>query len=359
MPEFCAHPVDNSPDGRSDSIAAARYLVRGRVFGAVMTVAVIGGTGFIGSAVTERLARRGLAPVVVARGEHPVDLPGGAIFERGDRMDGERLREIFSAHKVDTVIDIFCLGMLNTRAVMDAVAETGGRYLLLSSVDVYSNYGGLLRKEAPEVQLAPARETDPLRRFRFPYRGNPHRPKGVPAELFEDYDKIVLEEAALGDTRFTTTVIRAPMIFGPGDKQHRFKWAIDAVKRGGLIRLDERAGKWPNSYGYVTDVAEAMVMAALDPRAAGRIYNVGQDFVRNPIQWLLSFAVMLNTPIEVETVPTTEKALLFERAEATDLTYPLTLDTTRIREELGFTEVVSERDALLKTIAYEGAETAW
>ena len=163
----------------------------------------------------------------------------------------------------------------------------------------------------------------------------------------------MLEDAALGDSRFATTAIRAPMIFGPGDKQHRFKWAIDAVKRGGLIKLDERAGKWPNSYGYVADVAEAIVLAALDPRAAGRVYNVGQDFVRNPVQWLLSFAVMLNTPIEVETVPATEKALLFERAEATDLRYPLTLDTTRIRQELGFAEVVSERDALLATIAYE------
>lgn len=320
-----------------------------------MTVAIIGGTGFIGTAVAERLALRGLAPVVVARGEHPVNLPKGAILERGDRMDQARLREIFRAHGVDTVIDIFALGMLNTRAVMEATAAIGGRYLLLSSVDVYSNYGGLIRKESPKIQPQPAKETDPLRQFRYPYRGNPHRPKGVSAELFEDYDKIVLEEAALGDSRFTTTVIRAPMIFGPNDKQHRFKWAIEAVKRGGLIRLDERAGKWPNSYGYVTDVAEAMVLAALDPRAAGRIYNVGQDFVRNPIQWLLSFAVMLNTPIEVETVPGAEKALLFERAEASDLRYPLTLDTTCIRQELGFTEVVTERDALLATIAYETA----
>lgn len=320
-----------------------------------MTVAIIGGTGFIGTAVAERLAMRGLAPVIVARGEHPVNLPRGALFEPGDRMDGARLSEIFRTHGVDTVIDIFALGMLNTRAVMEAVAAIGGRYLLLSSVDVYSNYGGLLRKESPSIQAAPAKETDPLRGFRFPYRGNPHRPKGVAAELFEDYDKIILEEAAFGDPRFTTTVIRAPMIFGPGDKQHRFKWAIDAVKRGGLIKLDERAGKWPNSYGYVVDVAEAIVVAALDPRAAGRIYNVGQDFVRNPVQWLLSFAVMLNTPIEVETVPATEKALLFERAEASDLSYPLTLDTTRIREELGFVEPTSEREALLATIAYESA----
>lgn len=320
-----------------------------------MTVAIIGGTGFIGTAVAGRLVRRGLSPVVVARGEHPVTLPDGAVFEAGDRMDGARLGEIFRAHGVDTVIDIFALGMLNTRAVLEAVAAIGGRYLLLSSVDVYSNYGGLLRRESPPIQAAPAKETDPLRSFRFPYRGNPHRPSGVETELFEDYDKIVLEEAALGDTRFTTTVIRAPMIFGPGDKQHRFKWAIDAVRRGGVVRLDERAAKWPNSYGFVTDVAEAMALAALDPRPAGRVYNVGQNFVRTPIEWLLSFAVVMNTPVEVETVPAAEQGLLFERAEASDLRYPLTLDTTRIREELGFAEVVSERDALLATIAYEEA----
>ena len=320
-----------------------------------MTVAIIGGTGFIGTAVAGRLLLRGLRPVVVARGEHPVALPAGAIFEPGDRMDGARLGEIFRAHGVDTVIDIFALGLLNTRAVLEAVAAIGARYLLLSSVDVYSNYGGLLRKESPPVQAAPAREDDPLRGFRYPYRGNSRRPQGVENDLFEDYDKIILEEAALGDGRFTSTVIRAPMIFGPGDKQHRFRWAIDAVRQGGLVRLDERAAKWPNSYGYLTDVAEAMVLAALDPRAAGRIYNVGQGFVRTPIEWLLTFGVVMNRRIEVETVPAAEQALLHERAEASDLRYPLTLDTTRIREELGFTEVVPEREALLATIAYEAA----
>jgi nucleoside-diphosphate-sugar epimerase len=74
-----------------------------------MTVAIIGGTGFIGTAVAERLVGRGLAPVVVARGEHPVNLPAGAVFERSDRVDEARLTDIFRAHGVDTVIDIFAL----------------------------------------------------------------------------------------------------------------------------------------------------------------------------------------------------------------------------------------------------------
>ena len=47
--------------------------------------------------------------------------------------------------------------------------------------------------------------------------------------------------------------------------------------------------------------------------------------------------------------------LRHRRAEASDLRYPLTLDTSRIRQELGFKEVVPEREALLATIAYETA----
>ena len=68
-----------------------------------MTVAIIGGTGFIGTAVAERLVRRGLAPVVVARGEHPVHLPEGAVLARGDRMDEARLVDIFKTLGVETV----------------------------------------------------------------------------------------------------------------------------------------------------------------------------------------------------------------------------------------------------------------
>lgn len=319
-----------------------------------MSVAVLGGTGFIGSAVVRQLMARGVQTLVVARGQHPVALPQGAVFAAADRMDGERLRALFDAHGVGTVIDIFALGMLNTAPVLAALGDTGRRYLLLSSVDVYANYGGLLRREQPPVQWAPARESDPLRRFRYPYRGNHRRPKGVDHALLDDYDKIVVEEAALSGQGFATTIIRAPMIFGPGDKQHRFAWAIDAIKAGGAIRLDERAAQGANSYGYVVDVAEAIVLAALAPEAAGQIYNVGQPFVRTPTGWLQRFAKLMNTPIEIETVPPDAPGLLWERAEASDPRYPLTLDTTRIRTELGFTEPTGETEALLATIAAGG-----
>jgi nucleoside-diphosphate-sugar epimerase len=280
-------------------------------------------------------------------------VPRGASFIAAERDDGRRLVEIFQQHEVDTVIDIFALGLRNSAPMLEAMGAIGGRYVLLSSVDVYANYGGLLRRDTPPVQAAPAKEDDPLRQFRYPYRQNDRRPQGVENDMLEDYDKIILEEATAGDGRFATTVIRAPMVFGPGDKQHRFRWAIEAVERGGVVELDQRAARWPNSYGYVEDVGEAMALAATAPQAAGRTYNVGQDFVRTPIEWLLSFAVVLNRPIEVLEVPPDKRGLLADRADASDLRYPLTLDTSRIREELGFAEIVPEREALLRTITAE------
>lgn len=318
-----------------------------------MSVAVVGGTGFIGSALVRRLRARGQTPVAISRGKHPIALPDGVIHETADRMDTAKLVEIFRAHGVDTVVDIFALGLKNTEPVLAAMRAIGGRYVLISSVDVYRNYGGLLRKEQPPVQAAPATEDDPLRAIRYPYRDNERRPKGVEADLFDDYDKIVIEEAALGDGTFAATVLRPPMIFGPGDKQRRFAWAIAAVKQGGVIPLDERAARWPNSYGYIDDIADAIALAATHPKAAGRIYNIGQDFVRTPIEWLLTFGVVMGRQIEVETVPPDQKGLLWDRAEGSDMRYPLTIDTTRIRDELGFEEPTTEMDALRATIADE------
>ncbi len=42
------------------------------------------------------------------------------------------------------------------------------------------------------------------------------------------------------------------------------------------ILLDQERAKWRWTWGYVEDVAAAIACAAIDQRAAGRIYNVGE-----------------------------------------------------------------------------------
>ena len=179
-----------------------------------MTIAIVGGTGFLGPEIARRLLARGVTPLVIARGKHPVALPDGAIFAAADRMDSAALIALFKSHAVTAVIDVFSLSLRNTQPVLDAVATTGARYVLVSSTDVYSNYEGLIKKATPPIRLAPATEDSPLRTIRYPYRANTRRPQGVEDDLFEDYDKLPIEDAARADRRFVPTIIRAPMICG-------------------------------------------------------------------------------------------------------------------------------------------------
>lgn len=318
-----------------------------------MTVAIIGGTGFLGTAVAERLIAHGEDALVIARGREPVALPQEARFEAADRTDALALVALFKAHGVTAVIDIFTLSLANTQPVLDAVGAVGARYVMVSSTDVYANYEGLLKKGAPPIRQEPATEESPLRSMRFPYRGNPRRPKGVDDALIEDYDKIPIEEAARADGRFDSVILRLPMIFGPHDKQHRFAWAINNAVAGGALAIDARAARSRNSYGYIDDMAEALVLAALHPAAAGRTYNAAQTQVRTARQWAEVILDVMGVAADIVEVGPDARGILVERAEAADLDYPLTLDSTRIRAELGFAETVDERVALERTIAWE------
>lgn len=318
-----------------------------------MTIAIIGGTGFLGTATAKRLRERGHDVLVVARGQSPVALPDGVKFEAADRMDGEAIARLLKANSVTAVIDIFTISLRNTQPVIDAAAKAGAHYVMVSSTDVYSNYGGLLKKESPAIRPEPATEDSPLRTLRYPYRGNSRRPKGVTDDLFEDYDKIPIEEFALAHGAPQATVVRLPMIFGPDDKQHRFAWVIKGAKKGEPFRLDRRGAAWLNSYAYIDDVAEALVLAATLPEAAGRIYNAAQPFVRTQADWARTILTLMGLDSEIVLVDADAGGALADRADSSDLSYPLTLDSARIRAELGYSEIVPEEQALRRTIDWE------
>ena len=324
-----------------------------------MTVAILGGTGFIGQQTVRRIRARGEDVLVIHRGNNlPDPLPDRVRAQQVDRADVEGLVRAFRDHGVTTAVDIIALTLANTAGVREAVGAIGGRYVMLSGADVYANYGGMIGRDAVEPDLVPLTEDAPLRQSRFPYRGNPRRPAGIDPEILENYDKIVIEEAAFADPRLRTTVLRPGMTFGPGDKQRRFGWALGALQAGGRVAVDERAIGWRSSYGYVIDVADAIALAALAPKAEGRIYNIAQAEARTVGEWLPVLAAAMGRTVEVVSVPPEARGLMADRADAMDLRFPLVVDSTRIRKELGFVETASEREALLATLAAEGIPAA-
>jgi nucleoside-diphosphate-sugar epimerase len=100
-------------------------------------------------------------------------------------------------------------------------------------------------------------------------------------------------------------------------------------------------------------VADGLALAATHPAAVGRTYNIAQPSVRSIRQWAETILPLVAPGIEIVEVGPEAAGIMADRAEASDLRYPLTLDSTRIRTELGYAEIVPETDALRRTIAWE------
>ncbi len=316
-----------------------------------MNVAVLGGTGFIGSAVVQRLVARGAGVVAISRGRRVANATPGVVHETADRQDSAALTAIIARHLPSALIDIVPMTMAGTQPVLEAVTAAGVRYVMISSCDVYANYGGLLRRETPEP-LDLLDEESPLRTRLYPFRGVP---SAEGAALADEYDKIPIEQAAKADARLRATILRLPMVYGPGDQQHRFGWIVRAIREGGPIEVDERYAAWKSTHGFIDDVAEAIATAALDERGAGRVYNLGEPRARLMAAWIELIATAMGRDAEVVPVAPDRKAAGFEMAQQADLQYALETSTRRIRDELGFAEIVRPDDAIRQTVEWETA----
>jgi nucleoside-diphosphate-sugar epimerase len=294
-----------------------------------LNVLVIGGTGgFIGTEAVRRLDAAGHSVTVFHRGQTNADLPPRVRQIFGDR---ERLHEFadeFKRAAPRVVIDTNLRFGREAAAVMRAFRGVAERVVAVSSQDVYRTYGILWRVEETPPNATPIDEDAPLRSVLYPYRKlarGPDDPK-------YDYDKIPVERAVMDDPDLPGTVLRLPATYGPGDRQHRLFEYLKRMDDGRpYILLGEAEARWRWTHGYVENVADALVLAATDDGAAGRVYNVGEEGAPTRAEWLLP--EHLKSPTGYE--------------------HDLAVDTRRIRTELGYEEKVSRDEALLKTVAWE------
>ncbi len=141
-------------------------------------------------------------------------LADGVKFEAADRMDDGASPKLLKANGVTAVIDIFALSLRNAEPVIDA-AGTGRGALRPRQLDRC-----LLELRGP-AEEGERRRSGPSRpprirrcgTLRYPIARNSRRPAEVEDDLFENYDKIPIEELALANGAPEATVMRLPMIF--------------------------------------------------------------------------------------------------------------------------------------------------
>ena len=320
-----------------------------------MRILLIGGTGFIGPFVVDALGRSGHDIAVFHRGTKPSSLPENVRHIWGDRGCFAESADAFHAFAPDVVIDLILSSGSQAREEMDILRGVARRIIALSSMDVYRACGVLHGSEPGPLEPMPLTESSPLRTKLKPYP--PAQLKmlqGLFGWLDDDYDKIPVEQAILSDRDLPGTVLRLPMVYGPGDPLHRFYPILKRIDhRRPVIAFDEQVARWRSPRGFVENVAAAIALAATSERAAGRVYNVAETESLSELGWAQQIARVAGWRGEFVILPSDRAPAHLRRPGNLDQHW--VVETAQIREELGYREPIARDEAIRRTIEWERA----
>jgi UDP-glucose 4-epimerase len=314
-------------------------------------VAVIGGMGFIGSNLVDRLTALGARVTIVTRSldRHRAAAAEcerrGARVREGDLRDPEAMRAavagqdlVFNlagqsgaAQSMDdpwTDLDVNCRGNL---VLLEAVRACGlsAKLVFVSSRLAYGHVG-----------------RDPVSEERT---SGPLCLHAVHKLAVEQYLTVYARAYGL-----TYTAVRLTNPYGPGQPRERSAYGV--VNR--LIHLALSGDALPiygdgcqrRDYIYIDDAVAALLALGESPAADGRMYNVGSGIGTPMIEMAQSIAAIAGGGrIEFQEWP---------RLAAQIETGDFVADIGRIRREIGWEPRVALHDGLLRTVAFYRAHAA-
>ena len=283
-----------------------------------MRCLIIGGTRVIGPRVVRRLHARGWDIAVLHRGIHVIPLPAN-VLRITDESAGIPVLRVPSAaqgFEPDVVLHMIAMGEQDAEAAMAAFDGCAGRIVVLSSGDVYRAYGRFIGTEPGPIEPTPLTEDAPLRDRLFPYRES----ASSSGDLTYWYDKILVERVARSRSQLPGTVLRLPKVYGPEENS-------DLATVYGF--RDQPLWRW--THGYVENVAEAIALAVIDPRATNNVFNVGEAHTPTMAERLVRLP-------DRDVAPAVEHGKNFAQ--------DIACDTSKIRRELGFVDVADEIEAM-------------
>lgn len=299
----------------------------------VRTVALTGGTGFIGRALALRHLKDGDSVRILSR------QPGGDLARLGCHVTVGDLTDVgpgIVAFVDGADVLYHCAGNLSDREQMHAVNVAGtrrllrvaagrvGRWVQLSSAGVYE------RKAVGEVT------------------------EGTPLAPANEYERTKLKGDELvmgGSTPYT--IVRPTIVFGPAMPNNSLRSLVRTVERGRFVFIG-RPGSIAN-YVYVDDVAEALHLCGLHASAVGKAFIVSEHRTMEQFIGTIADAVGRPTPrLRMPKLPMRIVAsaagrvpgspLTPSRVEA--LTSRLVYRSERISDELGFAATAKLEDVL-------------
>ncbi len=316
-----------------------------------MRILLIGGNGFIGQFAVAALKQQGHTLGMFHRGTSGA--PSGVDEIRGDRHQLNASAQELRRFAPDVVIDLVMSSGPQAKELMNIFRGVARRVVMLSSIDVYRAIGVFHGTESGPLQEVPLTEESELRRNLHPY---PAESVQLLRKIFpwvtDDYDKIPGERTVMNDPELPGTVLRLPMIYGPGDRLHRFYPVVKRIADGrDHIIFSEALAAWRSPRGYVENVAAAIALATTDDHAERRIYNVCEEPPFSELEWARKIAGEMQWKGQFVVLPAerTPRHLL----KFGNVAQHWTASSVRVRRELGYEEPVAIEDAIRQTIRWE------
>lgn len=314
-----------------------------------MRVLVIGGMCFMGPYVVHALHQMGHQVGVLHKGSRRAKLPPGIEVFTGERCRLRAHTETFARFAPDVVVDMTLDFEQDARALVETFTGIAGRVVILSSADVYQAFGRLLRIETGPPDSAPLREDAPLRSRLYPYREQAHSA----SDWLYNYDKIPVERV-VRSAALPATILRLPIIYGPGDYKHRLHPYLQRMDDGRpAILIGAGLANWRASRVYVENAAAAVALAVDQPIAAGGVYNIADDEAPTQLEWIAQIAEAAEWDGEIIILP--EEQLPAHLGIDLDTRQDWVLDSAHIRASLGYIEPVSQLDAMQQAVEWARA----
>jgi len=297
-------------------------------------ILILCGGSFIAPFVAESLHSWGHDLTLFGPHQSTDCAPKGVASIPGDRSTlsdfGDDLKDIAA----DVIIDMSPSTVDEVDQLKKVLDGDKQRVVLVSSCEVYRAYGRWWLTEPGEPDLVPLLEDDPLRE------------KAGPTVSHKDF--VGMEKAVRESSTLSPTILRLPVVYGPGDPMHEVGAYVSQMDNSDDdIILTPKQAEWRCSSGYAKDMGYAIALAAKNKKAAGQIYNVADSFAFTQRDWIRAIARAADWQGTVRVEPLDCDPSTFNYDQH------IIVDSTKIRQELGYTEQTPINDALKKTVNWE------
>lgn len=289
---------------------------------------LIGGTGPTGPVIAAGLEQRGYDLTILHSGRHEVPEVTRFRHIHGDAFSGQALRQALGAEIFDVAIASY--GRL--RSIAEVLKDRAGHMLSVGGAPVYRGF------------FEPAA----------------HRPPGLPVPVPEGGDlateeddgksyRIRRTEELLFAAQPEATHFRYPYIYGPRQLAPREWCMVRRILDGRPFIILPDNGLTLIPFGYVDNLAHAVLLAVDHPAASkGQVFNCCDD-ERLTIRQVVELVTdELGHDWEIMSLPA-ELAIPARPLMMNYLTTHRVLDTSKLRELLGYRDVVPARRAVRLT----------